>query len=109
MTYKAHIHPAFDDDVVQIVAWLRKSSPANAHDFVNVAYDEIDIVLNELDHNVFHQNKRPVKSRAVGKFKNHFIYYTVDTDEKSMMVLAVMFGGRNPDLISQIVEARLKK
>lgn len=64
MSYKAHIHPAFDDDIVQIVVWLRKSSPATAHNFVNVAYDEIDIVLDELDNNVFHQNKRPVKSRA---------------------------------------------
>ena len=69
---------------------------------------EYEKMLDELDRKVFHQSKRIIKSRPVGKFRNHRIFYQVNLAEEKLIILAVLYGGRDPGTLEKLINNRLE-
>ncbi|RMG24491.1 MAG: type II toxin-antitoxin system RelE/ParE family toxin [Bacteroidetes bacterium] len=108
MSYVLVIHPQVRDDVLDIFLYLDQHSPAQADRFVESVLESYDHLISELNKQVFLQATRKVKSRPIGKFKRHLMYYTVDKKNKKVMVLAICYGGRNPEEIDAMINGRLQ-
>lgn len=107
MSYSLDIHPKVNDDVLEIFLSIDEDSSLQADLFAENILLEYEKLLSELNKNFFHQSKRPIKSRPVGKFKNHLIFYTVNPEREKVMVLAIAYGGRSPDTLAAIINGRL--
>ena len=107
MSYSLSLHPQVRDDVLEIFLKIDENSPIQADKFAESVIEEYEKLLYELNNHVYKQNIRQVKSRPVGKFKRHLIFYTVDKTEEQVMVLAVVYGGMNPDSLNEMIDSRL--
>ncbi|MEL6674027.1 MAG: hypothetical protein AAFR61_17620 [Bacteroidota bacterium] len=108
MSFSLDIHPHVGEDVMDIFLFIDQNSPQQADLFAEHVLYEYDKILTEWNNNVFYQKGRIVKSRPVGKFNKYMVFYTVDEVQQRVEVLAVLYGGLNPEKLSELIAGRLR-
>ena len=108
MSYSLEIHPFVNEDVLEIFQSINENSPLQADLFAENVLLEYEKILNELNQNIFHQNKRIIKSRPIGKFRNHRIFNKANLTEEKLIILAVVYGGRDQGRLQQMINNRLE-
>lgn len=107
MNYSLAIHPQVNDDVLDIFLFIDKNSSLQADLFAEQLLLEYEKIISELNSKIFYQKKRVVKSRSIGKFKRYLVFYSVDETLKQVLILAAAYGGKDPDLLNDLLNGRL--
>jgi len=94
MTYKLIIRPEAERDLAEIFAWYENRRKGLGYDFLL----QVEAGFNFIEKNpkIFPEIYRGARRYLIKRFP-YKIYYRVDEDK--VIILAVIYGGRDPNLI----------
>lgn len=97
------LHPETENDIDQIWEFIATDSPDNADAIREALYDTFEMLASEpgMGHYRSDLTKRRMRFISVS---NYLIAY--NPDEKPLWILAVLYGGRSPKLLSKILQGR---
>jgi plasmid stabilization system protein ParE len=104
MTSAYALHPETENDIDEIWEFIAAQSPDNADAVREALYDMFAMLASEpgMGHYRFDlTKKRQMRFMSV---HNYLIAYS--SDEKPLWILAVLYGGRSPKLLSRILQGR---
>lgn len=104
MTSAYALHPETENDIDEIWEFIAAQSPDNADAVREALYDMFAVLASEpgMGHYRFDlTKKRQMRFMSV---HNYLIAYS--SDEKPLWILAVLYGGRSPKLLSRILQER---
>jgi len=96
MKYKLIIRPEAERDLAEVFGWYESKRRGLGHDFLL----QVEAALNFLEKNpkIFPEVYKEARRYLIKRFP-YKIYYRVN--ENTVIVLAVIYGGRNPNWIKQ--------